>query len=120
VRIVQRLNGMNWVHRLEKTTLSFFLRAEINNRILAFIRRHLADDIVYQSNFSRDWWERVWKTSPFPHQVTYNGVDLEQFSPQWTRNPPTDHFRILLVEGHLDWRLCPGPDMAIKLAKPSN
>jgi glycosyltransferase involved in cell wall biosynthesis len=117
VRIVQRLNGMNWVHRVEKTNLSFFLRSEINNRILAFIRRYLADNIVYQSDFSRDWWNRVWGERPLPHQVTYNGVDLEQYAPLGPETPPTDHYRILLVEGRLIGAYVRGLHMAIKLAE---
>ena len=41
VRIVQRLNGMNWLQRKEKTPLRTLLRAEGNNLLLALIRRHL-------------------------------------------------------------------------------
>ena len=59
VRIVQRLNGMNWLHKVEPTRMRAALRAELNNRLLNFIRNHLADDIVYQSEFSRHWWEQV-------------------------------------------------------------
>jgi glycosyltransferase involved in cell wall biosynthesis len=117
VRIVQRLDGMNWMHRVEKTSLRFFLRSEINNRILAFIRRHLADYIVYQSDFSRDWWDRVYGKCPLPHQVTYNGVDLEQYSPIGPETPPTDHYRILLVEGRLIGAYARGLHMAINLAE---
>jgi glycosyltransferase involved in cell wall biosynthesis len=116
VRIVQRLDGMNWMHRVEKTSLGFFLRSEINNRILAFIRRHLADYIVYQSDFSRDWWDRVYNKRPTPHQVTFNGVDLEQYSPIGPESPPMDHYRILLVEGRLIGAYARGLHMAINLA----
>jgi glycosyltransferase involved in cell wall biosynthesis len=117
VRIVQRLDGMNWMHRVEKTTLRFTLRSEINNRILSFIRRHLADYIVYQSDFSRDWWNRVYGKRPLPHQVTYNGVDLEQYSPIGPETLPTDHYRILLVEGRLIGAYARGLHMAINLAE---
>ena len=58
VRIVQRLDGMNWLHRLQRTGRRHFLRAESGNLLLAFIRRRLAHAIVYQSRFSRQWWER--------------------------------------------------------------
>jgi hypothetical protein len=59
VRVVQRLNGMNWIHRLRYTGVRHFLRAEYGNLVLSFIRRHLAERIVYQSAFSHAWWERV-------------------------------------------------------------
>ena len=116
VRIIQRLNGMNWIHRLERTAPRAYLRAEINNHILAFIRRYLADRIVYQSQFSQDWWDKVFGPRTIPHQVTYNGVDLKQFSPNGPETPPEDHFRILLVEGHLVGIYARGLETAIKLA----
>ncbi len=101
VRIVQRLNGMNWIHRRRPTHLRQFLRAEINNRLLAFIRRHLADEIVYQSNFARTWWRTVYGKSGLPSRVIYNGVDLNIFTSAGLHQRPTDFFRIQLVEGHL-------------------
>jgi glycosyltransferase involved in cell wall biosynthesis len=116
VRIVQRLNGMNWLHRIEKTAPRAFLRAELNNRILAFIRRRLADHIVYQSQFSHDWWERVFGQHALPDQVTFNGVDLDRYTPQGPGSPPEDHYRILLVEGHLDGAYARGLEMAVRLA----
>ena len=75
VKIVQRLDGINWIHRVERTPIKGLLRAEINNRILAYIRRHFADEIVYQSQFSQDWWNRVFRTTPLPSTVVYNGID---------------------------------------------
>jgi hypothetical protein len=60
VRIVQRLNGMNWTHRQTRTGLRHYLRSEVNNWILATIRSSLADHIVYQSEFTRNWWTIVY------------------------------------------------------------
>lgn len=117
VRIVQRLNGMNWVHRVEKTSVRLFLRSEINNQILAHIRRYLADHIVYQSDFSRDWWEQVFGPRPTAYQITYNGVDLEEFSPSGPEAPPKDHYRILLVEGHLNGSYARGLEMSVRLVE---
>ncbi len=116
-RIIQRLNGMNWLHRVQKTPLKAALRAEINNRILAFIRRHLADGIIYQSQFSQDWWNRVYQKRSIPTSVAYNGVDLAAYTPQGPEMPPSDHFRILLVEGHLRGAYARGLDTAVRLAK---
>src|SRR5512145_2154698 len=42
IPIIQRLNGMNWVHRVRYTGIKHFLRAEYGNRILAVIRSRLA------------------------------------------------------------------------------
>jgi glycosyltransferase involved in cell wall biosynthesis len=101
VRVVQRLNGMNWIHRRRFTGLRHFMRSEVNNLLLATIRRSLADRIVYQSNFARNWWQTVYQTAPAPSSVIYNGIDLAQFQPQGAEQPPSDRFVILLVEGHL-------------------
>src|SRR4030042_679802 len=59
IPVVQRLNGMNWIHRKRPTGIKHYLRAEYGNIILSLIRSRLADRIVYQSEFSRQWWERV-------------------------------------------------------------
>jgi glycosyltransferase involved in cell wall biosynthesis len=114
-RVVQRLNGMNWTHKVEKTPFRFALRSEINNRILAIIRRYLTDYIIYQSEFSQTWWNKVFRETTQSSQVTYNGVDLEKFSPIGPESPPHDHFRVLLVEGHLSGPLGRGVETAVKL-----
>jgi glycosyltransferase involved in cell wall biosynthesis len=100
VRILQRLNGMNWVHRKRNTGVKHFLRAEINNNILAIIRK-MADGIIYQSNFSREWWERERGAVKAKSVVVYNGVDLADYSPSGPGQKPDDKFRILIVEGNL-------------------
>ena len=101
VRIVQRLNGMNWIHRRRFTGVGHFIRSEINNLLLASIRRSLADRIIYQSNFARTWWQTVHHVVSAPAVVIYNGVDLSQFNPAGPQQPPPDRFVVLLVEGHL-------------------
>ncbi len=117
VRIFQRLNGMNWMHRVEKTPLRLTFKAELNNLTLAFIRRFLADGIIYQSNFSRTWWNRVYKKAKVPTTFVYNGVDLNQYSPEGAGAPPSDHYRILLVEGHLTDGYARGVETAVRLVQ---
>lgn len=101
IRIVQRLNGMNWIHRKQKTGIKHYLRSEYGNLILSTIRKHLADAIVYQSQFTRSWWQTTYGRSNVESTVIYNGVDLETYHPEGIHNRPDDHIRILLVEGHL-------------------
>lgn len=101
VRIIQRLNGMNWVHRRQYTGVKHFLRAEWGNWLLAAIRRSLADGIAYQSQFSQRWWNEARGSTGKESTVIYNGVDLNEFSPVGEGTPPEDHYRILVVEGHL-------------------
>jgi glycosyltransferase involved in cell wall biosynthesis len=100
-RIVQRLNGMNWLHRLRPTGLRHFIRAEYGNWILSTIRARLTHHLVYQSRFARSWWERRYGPAPVPSCVALNGVDLDQFSPNGPHERPTDGWRLLLVEARL-------------------
>ena len=101
IRIVQRLNGMNWVHKKKNTGLKHFLRSEVNNTLIATIRRDIADAIVYQSQFSRDWWNRDKGAIHKPETVIYNGANLDEFNPAGTKDLPNDRYRMLLVEGNL-------------------
>ena len=107
IPVVQRLDGMNWLHRLPSERRPFsrdwrhYLRAEYGNWILATIRARLATHIVYQSEFVRDWWERLRGLTPVPSTVIYNGVDLGIYRPDGAGEPPEDRYRLLLVEGSL-------------------
>lgn len=117
ISIVQRLDGMNWVHRRRRTGLRHFLRAEYGNFILATIRSRLADRIVYQSEFSRQWWHRERGPTKIYNQVVYNGVDLGTYTPNGAGKPPTDRNRLLLVEGNLGGGYEMGLETAVQLAE---
>lgn len=113
--IVQRLDGINWLHRLRYTGVRHFLRAEVNNWIIAHIRRRLADRIVYQSRFVREWWEERFGDPGKPADIIHNGVDLALYTPKDSGALPVDHFRILLVEGRLGGGYHMGLDNAVQL-----
>ncbi len=98
VRVVQRLNGMNWVHHRRFTGIKHFIKAEYGNNKLRQLRRR-ADRIIYQSAFARAWWERENGSLGKPQFVIHNGVDLALFSPV-PADLPVDRYRILMVEGH--------------------
>jgi glycosyltransferase involved in cell wall biosynthesis len=115
-RIVQRLDGRNWLHRLRKTGLRHFLRAEYGNWNLSWIRTYLAQWIVYQSEFARDWWERAAGATAVPNRVIYNGVDLSVYTPEGPGQPPAGRWRLLLVEGSLMGGYELGMEAAVGLA----
>ncbi|MFC2052819.1 glycosyltransferase family 4 protein [Chloroflexota bacterium] len=123
IPIVQRLDGMNWLHRVRRRkskrhiNLRHYLRAEYGNIILMFIRTHLADKIVYQSEFARNWWERVHGPTPVPDTVIHNGVDLDTFFPIEPSLRPLDRYRLLLVEGSLMGGYEQGLGVAVELVK---
>jgi glycosyltransferase involved in cell wall biosynthesis len=117
LRVVQRLDGMNWIHRKKRTGVRHYLRAEYGNFILSLIRSRLADQIIYQSEFSHQWWERVYGKSQLPWVVVHNGVDLERYSPNDSSNLPIDHVRILLVEGTIGSGYEMGLEIAIHMGE---
>lgn len=122
-RIVQRLNGMNWVHRVRtdhgklRTGVRHYLRSEYGNLILSVIRSRVADRIVYQSQFSKSWWERVRGDTQVPNSIVYNGVDLNLYSPEGPNQRPDDGVRMLMVEGSLMGGYEMGLDAALQLAQ---
>ncbi|NTW09144.1 MAG: glycosyltransferase family 4 protein, partial [Anaerolineaceae bacterium] len=117
IRIVQRLNGMNWVHRKTNTGMRHYLRAEFNNWILATIRHSLADGIIYQSHFTEKWWNEVYGKVNGPTSVIYNGVDLTIYSPEGKEKSPSDSIRLLVIEGRFEGGYHIGLDNAIQFKK---
>ncbi len=123
IPVVQRLDGMNWLHRLPpapnrpRFSLRHILRAELANLNLALIRRRLATAIVYQSQFARQWWEQRYGSTPQPNRVIYNGVDLSLFNPQGDHQRPSDRLRILMVEGSLGGGYEWGLRIAVRLVE---
>ncbi|HQV92828.1 MAG TPA: glycosyltransferase family 4 protein [Anaerolineales bacterium] len=116
-RIVQRLDGLNWVHRVRWSGLRYTLRAIYGNWNLSFLRKHLADKVIYQSQFVKGWWEDWYGAARVPSAVILNGVDLNLYSPVGAHERPTDCYRLLVVEGSLAGGLDSGLFYAVDLAK---
>jgi glycosyltransferase involved in cell wall biosynthesis len=115
-RIVQRLDGVNWVHRVRWAGLRHTTRAIYGNWNLSFIRRRLADMVIYQSQFVKGWWEDWYGATRVPSSVIINGVDLERYTPNGLHERPSGHCRILIVEGSLTGALNSGLFHAADLA----
>ncbi len=101
IPVFQRLDGINWIHRVRRTGLRHAMRAEMANWLLSRIRNRLADGVIYQSQFVVEWWERTYGPAPVLHSVVHNGVDLTAYTPEGDHARPNDHIRILMVEGSL-------------------
>ena len=113
-KVVQRLDGINWIHRLRPVSLKHTLRSEYGNWVISFIRKHLADEIIYQSGFSQDWWNKVYGEANKPSRVIYNGVNLEQYCP--AAAPASPPYRLLVVEGSMGGGYDSGLENAVNLA----
>ncbi len=116
VRIVQRLDGINWLHQRLPTGTRHFLRAEYGNRLLALLRARLVSRLVYQSAFVQDWWTRQFGPERVPAVVIHNGVDLSAYTPEGEHNLPPDFIRLLVVEGSLQGGYETGLATAVDLA----
>ena len=101
VRIVQRLDGINYLHRIRPTGMRHYLRSEYSNLLLSGIRRHIAHFIVYQSAFTRAWWQRSHGPTRAADTIILNGVDLAAYSPVGEEKPPASSIRVQVIEGHL-------------------
>lgn len=101
IPIIHRLNGMNWIHKVRKTGIRHYLRAEYGNLILTYIRERIADRIVYQSKFAQSWWEDERGTTDVPFWIVHNGVDLDEYNPSGTCDRSIEKWRVLMVEGNV-------------------
>ena len=117
IRVVQRLDGVNWVQRVKWAGIRYTVRAEYGNAMLALIRARFADRVIYQSQFIRKWWEDWYGVAKASASVIINGVDLQTYTPDGEHDCPTDRFRLLLLEGSLAGGLNSGLFHAVALAE---
>jgi len=117
IRIVQRLDGINWLHRRQHTGWRHALRAESANWLLTFLRSRLATRLVYQSEFVRSWWQDWFGPGRVSATVIHNGVDLAVYTPEGPEKPAPESCRVLVVEGSLGGVYDQGLATAVQLAE---
>ena len=117
IRVVQRLDGINWVQRVKWSGVKYSVRAEYGNFMLSLIRNHFADRVIYQSQFIRQWWEDWYGVAKAPASVIINGVDLNAYTHEGEHERPTDKYRMLLLEGSLARGLNSGLFHAVSVAE---
>ncbi|NWF64381.1 MAG: glycosyltransferase family 4 protein [Chloroflexi bacterium] len=117
IRVVQRLDGINWVQRVKWSGVKYTVRAEYGNFMLSLIRNRFADRIIYQSQFIRQWWEDWYGVAKAPASVIINGVDLNAYTHDGEHERPANIYRMLLLEGSLAHGLNSGLFHAVSLAE---
>ncbi len=117
IRVVQRLDGVNWVQRVKWSGVKYSVRAEYGNFMLSLIRSRFADRVIYQSQFIRKWWEDWYGVAKAPATVIINGVDLTTYTPEGESERPTDVYRMMLLEGSLARGLNSGLFHAVSIAE---
>lgn len=98
--VVQRLDGRNWRHTklsYPAPSIGWRVSASAKNKLLEIIRHRIADQIIYQSEFSKSWWERDTGATKAPSSIIYNGVPLSTYQ----SSIPTQR-RLVFVEGHFE------------------
>src|SRR5215510_2260519 len=116
MRVVHRLDGINWVHRARWAGLRYLVRAMYGNANLSFIRSRFAEHVIYQSQFIKRWWENWYGSARVSSSVILNGVDLSKYTPDGLHERPSQHVRLLVVEGSLTGGLDSGLHNAINLS----
>ncbi|MCP3930983.1 MAG: glycosyltransferase family 4 protein, partial [Bacteroidetes bacterium] len=67
------------------------------NNLLRFIRNNLADQIIYQSEFVRDWWHKYAGNVDGKERIIYNAVDINDFKPFFSGTQ--EDRKLVCVEG---------------------
>lgn len=101
IRLVQRLDGINWVHRVKWSGIRYTARAIYGNFMLSLIRKQFADGVIYQSQFIKTWWEDWYGVANKPSNVIINGIDLDVYTSNGEHERPDKVYRMLLLEGSL-------------------
>src|SRR5262245_35200985 len=81
IRIVQRLDGINWIHRVRWAGFWYTIRAVYGNANISFIRARFANQVIYQSQFIKHWWEDWYGPTRVPSSIILNGIDLSRYTP---------------------------------------
>lgn len=99
--IVQRLDGLNWLHRRLSTRRGWrdFVYSETANWNINFVHSFLSDTVVYQSRFVESWWKRSGWRQPKSTAIVHNGVRLDEFFPK----RPSAEISLVCLEGNLDY-----------------
>lgn len=73
--ILHRLDGINWLHKKKPYLIRNYIYAEFLNWVCKRIRNSYADLIVYQSEFSKNWWFEKYGNTKVSHKVILNGAN---------------------------------------------
>lgn len=104
VPIIHRLDGIVWLHRARWPGLREFIGHECRNILIKVTHGYLADVVIYQSEFVREWWGRSgWRRHP-NSVVVQNGVDIDKFSCCEDGADEVESVRnVICVEGNIDY-----------------
>jgi glycosyltransferase involved in cell wall biosynthesis len=100
VKIIYRLDGINWLHKKQEFKLKNYFINEYRNFNNKIIHALLADFIVFQSDFSKKWWENSGWNKNKKNVIIYNGVDINEFTPEKSNEL---QLKLVCLEGTIDY-----------------
>lgn len=101
IPIIYRLDGINWLHRKNWLNLNKYLLTVYRNLNNKFIHAFIADHIIYQSLFVKDWWNKsAWRIRT-EHSIIYNGVK-PLYSELFSKEKAPQN-RLVILEGTVDY-----------------
>lgn len=96
VKIIQRLDGYYWRSLDDSVNIKIFLKAKIQNLIIIFIRKYLADLVIYQSSYIKNVWEDSYSIIRTKSTIIHNSASDVFFKNQ---NKQNGSYRVVCVEG---------------------
>lgn len=103
IKIIQRLDGIDTYEFRFKDGIKNFIKSRLIHFIIKFIRKRLANHIIYQSLYVKKVWED--RVGRFQNQsVIYNAVNLNEFYPIEKNSKKTD-LSLVSVEGTVQGEL---------------
>lgn len=99
VKVLHRLDGVVWREFLQHRGVKINMLCHIRNFIMSFIRRHLADVVIYQSEFIQASWDERFGAVSTPGRIIYNGTNPDLFTPSESKSEGGPV--LLCVEGEI-------------------
>ncbi len=97
-KVIQRLDGYLWKHKFEKRSLYFKIKCELMNLNMAFIRKYIANHIIYQSEYIKLEWEKRYGALLKDFSIIHNAASEDFFKDKINYDIKAK-FRIVCVEG---------------------
>ena len=99
IKIVHRLDVLNWQHKIKCGSFSKYWLSETRLKLVWFIRRYLADKIIYQSEFVKNLWQQYDYLNK-PSIVIHNGSFKQKLKKKKFFNQ--NNLKLVAVEGELN------------------
>ena len=97
-KIIQRLDGFLWKHKYENVSFFYKLKCEAINFNMAFIRKFIANHVVYQSQYIKSEWDNKYGTIKKKYSIIHNAASDNFFNKQINYNEVLS-YKIICIEG---------------------